>query len=204
MVHTLLSRDDTRHDEAARLTIPEEGIDSHFQAVALSQHRINQDERLARQVGRNHVLHVHGHLATLLVLEIAIGTDEGILRTVENIEEPLMQWQAGTEDGSQHDVVLQTLAFALRQRRLHRHLLILEALADFVSLKLADALQVAAETQAVPLDAYVAKLAHILINDAGHLTQIHYFHGILLVFGNTCFHVNFPTKVRKKSTIGSI
>ena len=61
-------------------------------------------QRLARQVGRCHVLDMHTYLATFLILIITIGTHEGILRLVEDIEEALMQRQTGTEDGGEHNL----------------------------------------------------------------------------------------------------
>ena len=123
---------------------------------------------------------MHTYLATFLIFIITIGTHEGILRLVEDVEEALVLRQTGTEDGGKHDFIRQTLALAGSQRGLHSCLLITETPTNLVGLKLSYSFQVTAETHPVLLNLGISKLTQILVDDARRLAHIYYFHSYFL------------------------
>lgn len=105
------------------------------------------------------------HVEVLFLLVFAISRNEGVFAAVEDVEESLVEWHAGAEDGAEHDLVGDDIVFHRGERSGDFFFAVVERVADFVGYELADAFKIAAEAQAVVLDVDVAELHHVLVDD---------------------------------------
>src|SRR3712207_2542235 len=88
-----------RHVYALRRALGKESLVTQLHAAACGQHRVGNDEALLVDARRCQILHVYAHLVVLLIGIFAIGTHEGVSGMVEDVEEAVVEGQAGTEDG---------------------------------------------------------------------------------------------------------
>ena len=151
----LLAGDAHRHVElvGAAVLLDQRFVGQH-QRSARSQHRIDQQQRLARDFARGDVLHADVERVVLAVTPV--GRHERAGGVVEIVEETLVEGDAGPQNRGQHDLLVGQHDFGFSQRRLHRTRRVVERAADFVGHHFADAFEVAPETHAVLLDADVA------------------------------------------------
>ena len=95
---------------------------------------------------------------------------------VEDMEESLVERQAGTEDGCQHHLIGRHLHSSYAQRGLHRRRNISKGLGYFKRLKLTHPPDIVPKEQAVFLILLVPHLSHVLADDGVGIAQINDFH----------------------------
>ena len=164
MLHTLTGSDDANEMGAGGQAASDECLVSQFHALAGGQHRIDEQQGAAVQVGGCDVLDMYIHLAALLILVIAVGGDKGVVSPVEDIQEACVKRQSGTEYCAYDQLIVESGGFGGTERRLHLFLAVIEGFADFVGNHFADTLQIAAEAHTVVLDANVAQFGDIAVD----------------------------------------
>ena len=157
-----------------RFAVTKERLITYLHRHTCSQHRVHHDQRLALHRRSGHIL--GDNLQFALGIEAAVGTEESVLRVVEDIEESLMQRQTGTQDSSQHELVGNGVDRCDAQRRLHVGLLVVERLAHFDCHEFADSLDVATETEAILLDVDIADFAQVHVEHAVVLGEVDDLH----------------------------
>ena len=166
-----------------------QGLIAGGHGATRGQHGVGDDERLAPDAGRSHVLGVYAHLGMLAVGVHAEGGDEGVVGMVEHMEEPLMEGQSGPEDGAHDQVVGWHVDGSHAQGCGHLALLVVEGLGYLVGHHLADAADVVAEERPVLLVLGVADLRQVLVDDGVAVAQVDDFHDDTIIFG--CKDNNF-------------
>jgi hypothetical protein len=164
VVYALLRTDDRRHVGVGRHTslLDERFVDQRRRRSG-GEHRVDQQHRLPFETSARDVLDLDGERSVLLAL--AVGRYEGVLRVVEIVQEALVKRKACAQDRGDDDFVVVELDFGLAERCLDRAGRVAEPFRDFVGHQFADAFQIAAETHRIALDPAVADLGDELVED---------------------------------------
>ena len=142
--------------------------------VTGSQHRVNQNQCLAVQFGRCHILNVH--IKVNLIQILAVGRYERVLAVVKVVVETLVQRQSGTEYGTKNNILFRDIDGCGTKRGCYLFCHIVEFFAYLQRHNLTDTLQIAAETQLVLLDVYIADFGDELVQNTVLFVEINYFH----------------------------
>ena len=94
---------------------------------------------------------MYAHLGVLLVNILAISRHESVARMVEDIQEPIVERQSSTKDGSKHNLIRGHLHARNTQGRGDVTCFIVQSLADFIGFQFANALDVVTKKQPVLL-----------------------------------------------------
>src|SRR5690606_209930 len=125
-----------------------------YHTPAGGQHRVRHNHRSPVQVWGALVLFVYFELATFLCFPI--GRNKGIVGSVEDIKQSLMQRQTRTDDGCQNRSVRQQLSLCFSERSLYKCVAVSEMLGNFIAKDFTDTLQIPAKPHAIGLDIHVS------------------------------------------------
>jgi hypothetical protein len=121
------------------------------------EHGIGDDDDAAFEFGAGNV--IESDLEAAVALVFAESGDEAVIGLVEEIEQALVEGQAGAEDGGDDRLAREYFGGCDAEGGLDFFFRSGEVLADLVGGDLSDAFEVASETHAVQLDLLVADLA---------------------------------------------
>ena len=161
----------------------DELVDGDLDGGAGGEHRVGQDEGLAFQ-GRSGAV-VRADFEVVAGAVLAEGRKEGGFGVVEEIEDPLLERQAGPEDRGDHEGGVAGRDAGDAEGRSDVFLAVSEFLGDFIGKDFADAFEVGPETETVFLDGGIPHLCDEIVENGRVLTEIDDFHGFRINIRNT-------------------
>ena len=142
----------------------QQGFVGDLHGHSRSEHRVDQNKRLAVQMRGSQIL--GDYLYLLLPVDITpqttVSTQESVLGLVEHIEETLVQGKPCTENCPQDNLVGDSLYLGSSEGRLHGRGRIMERLADLVCHQFAQTLDITTEMKTVLLDIDIAYFTQVL------------------------------------------
>jgi len=121
------------------------------------EHGIGDDDDAAFEFGAGNV--IESDLEAAVALVFAESGDEAVIGLVEEIEQALVEGEAGAEDGGNDGLVFEDFGGRNAKRGLDFFFEISQAFADLVRGHFSDPFEVTAKAHAVELDVLIADLA---------------------------------------------
>ena len=154
----------------------DELVDGDLDGGAGGEHRVGQDEGLAFQ-GRGGAV-VRPDFEVVAGAVLAEGREEGGLGMVEEIEDALLERQAGPEDGGDHERGVAGGHAGDAQGGDDVFLGVVECFGKLIGEDFSDAFKIGPETEAVLLDDGVPHLCDEVVENGRVLSEIDDFHGV--------------------------
>ena len=153
-----------------------EFVDGDLDGGAGGEHRVGQDQGLAFEGRGGAVVRPDFEIVAGAVL--AEGREEGGLGVVEEIEDALLERQAGPEDGGDHERGVAGGHAGDAEGRDDVFLGVGELLRELIGEDLSYAFEIGPETEAVLLDDGIPHLCDKVVENGRVLSEIDDFHGV--------------------------
>ncbi len=170
------------HMDASGSSLGEECFIAQFHRASRCQHGVGYDEGFGVDTRCCQVFHMHAHVVMFGIGVFAISRYKGIAGMVEDVEEAVVERQAGTEYRSQHNLVYGHIHTGNAQGSGYILGLISQGFGYLIGFHLADALDIVAKKQSVFLIIDIAHLRQVLINNGIGVAEINDLHGLVVRF----------------------
>ena len=154
----------------------DELVDGDLDGGAGGEHCVGQDEGLAFQ-GRGGAV-IGADLEVVAGAVLAEGREEGGLGVVKEVENALLERQAGPEDRGYHERGIASRDAGDAEGRDDVFLGVSQFLGEFIGKDFADAFEIGPETETVFLDGGIPHLCDEIVENGRVLTEIDDFHGV--------------------------